>query len=251
MLWPTLLGGMETMDKRYVTTAYENWVESVRSLTQTNQTALAYREMRSTVAAAIATVILRASTGGTPNPDDERFGAQRVVYGVWLVGHEPEFPIYIGQTSERGRRLWDLPIGESHHLANTFPPEIWSHVVVVRWPEVLRAYGNDIGIRSLDPDSIGFALEYALQRQFSPPMNTWRKNRDGTLAPVRLSASRSVGVVVASSADFQGFFRCFLEVWSGLRNCESGHSEWETRDYGGVAFPSRVYDRVLGDHGFV
>src|SRR4051812_35553868 len=58
-----------------------------------------------------------------------------IVYGVWLHGLEP--PIYIGQSTEANRRLWDLPIGESHHLSNTFPPEMWSRIVVVQWSGVL------------------------------------------------------------------------------------------------------------------
>lgn len=34
--------------------------------------------------------------------------------------------------------MWDLPIGESHHLANSFPPEIWTRVVVVYWGQLIE-----------------------------------------------------------------------------------------------------------------
>lgn len=40
------------------------------------------------------------------------------VYGIWLKWGL----LYIGQTTEAARRLRDLPVGESHHLANTFLP---------------------------------------------------------------------------------------------------------------------------------
>jgi hypothetical protein len=30
-----------------------------------------------------------------------------------------------------------IPIGESHHLAMTAPPELWTRVIVVQWAELL------------------------------------------------------------------------------------------------------------------
>lgn len=249
----TVAGGLlwtGTMDKESTATLYEHWVRSIRILTQDQKTALDYREMRANLAAAVATVILRATTGTSSHPGSDGLLGNRVVYGVWLGGHEPNCPVYIGQTNDGSRRLWDLPVGESHHLANTFPPEIWSHVVVVRWPEVLRAYGNSLGMGSYDFDNIGLALEHALQREFEPIMNVWRKSRDGNLVPVRVGASKSTGAIVASSNEFQEFFHYFMSVWTELRNCDSGSSEWETCDYGGVAFPSRVYRRILSERGY-
>ena len=238
------------MQDNHTAALYEGWVQSVRNLTQDQQAALDYREMRSSVAAAIATAILRAAIGASQSPDSEGTQTQPVVYGVWLAGHAPEAPVYIGQTTDSGRRLWDLPVGESHHLANTFPPEIWSHVVVVRWPEVLESYGGDLGIQPIDFGTVGLALEYALQCEFSPLMNVWRKNRDGRLVPARLNASRSVGAGIASTKEFQGFFEQFVTVWREWIDCDSRSAEWEAGDYGGVAFPSRVYRRVLTERGF-
>lgn len=57
-----------------------------------------------------------------------------VLYGVFASGAGL---CYVGQTQEAERRLRDLPVGESHHLANTVPPEVWERVVVIRWPLLL------------------------------------------------------------------------------------------------------------------
>jgi hypothetical protein len=45
------------------------------------------------------------------------------LYGVYIAG--PGL-IYVGQTGQAERRLRDLPVGESHHIAATVPPEIWN-----------------------------------------------------------------------------------------------------------------------------
>ena len=64
-----------------------------------------------------------------------------IVSGVYLPGTGL---CYVGQTQEARRRLRDLPIGESHHLAMTAPPELWTRVIVVQWAELLvRADGQE------------------------------------------------------------------------------------------------------------
>jgi hypothetical protein len=57
-----------------------------------------------------------------------------VLYGVYIAGGGL---LYVGQTHDAWRRLRDLPVGESHHLATTVPPETWERVAVVQWPELL------------------------------------------------------------------------------------------------------------------
>lgn len=42
------------------------------------------------------------------------------IYGVYLAD---SVLLYVGQTRDARRRLRDLPVGESHHLATTVPPE--------------------------------------------------------------------------------------------------------------------------------
>jgi hypothetical protein len=61
-----------------------------------------------------------------------------VVYGVHVAGAGL---LYVGQTGNAKRRLRDLPVGESHHLATTVPPETWERVIVVQWPDLLPACG--------------------------------------------------------------------------------------------------------------
>jgi hypothetical protein len=69
-----------------------------------------------------------------------------VVYGVYVAGAGL---LYVGQTGDAKRRLRDLPVGESHHLATTVPPETWERVIVVRWPDLLR------GVRDAYPGRHG------------------------------------------------------------------------------------------------
>ena len=54
-----------------------------------------------------------------------------VIYGVYVNGIV--VPVYIGESLDGRRRLYDLAIGESHHVANTFSTLIWDKVLVVGW----------------------------------------------------------------------------------------------------------------------
>jgi hypothetical protein len=106
------------------------------------------------------------------------------VYGVWLDWGL----LYVGQTLEAERRLRDLAIGESHHLANTFPPEIWDRVVVVAWSRVPEAT-----TLNLTPQVIGLALEHRLQMEFSPMSNSARRRWAGGFRSVDPARSMSRG----------------------------------------------------------
>lgn len=46
---------------------------------------------------------------------------------------------YLGQMLEADRRLRDLSVRESHHLASTVPLKVWNRVYVVRWTDLLAA----------------------------------------------------------------------------------------------------------------
>ncbi len=98
---------------------YEDWVQIVRNLTGTVRSALEYRQLRSKSSAEIARTILQAVGCSEARAMVPPNSIPAVVYGVWLDGHSQHEPVYIGQTRDAARRLWDLPIGESHHLANT------------------------------------------------------------------------------------------------------------------------------------
>jgi hypothetical protein len=91
------------------------------------------------------------------------------LYGVYLPGTGL---CYVGQTQEARRRLRDLPIGESHHLAMTAPPELWTRVIVVQWAELLvRSTEREWVIP--DMKACGQALEYLLHCHFRPTINCY------------------------------------------------------------------------------
>ena len=60
--------------------------------------------------------------------------SDHAVYGVYVTGAGL---LYVGQTRDARRRLRDLPVGESHHLATTVPPETWERVLVIQWPALI------------------------------------------------------------------------------------------------------------------
>ena len=64
--------------------------------------------------------------------------SDHAVYGVYVTGAGL---LYVGQTRDARRRLRDLPVGESHHLATTVPPEIWERVLVIQWPALITHPG--------------------------------------------------------------------------------------------------------------
>ncbi len=126
------------------------------------------------------------------------------IYGVWLDWGL----IYVGQTQEAQRRLRDLPIGESHHLANTFPPEIWRRVVVIAWPLLPEAASV---VAELPAKVIGLALEHRLQSALMPLANGSRRRTDGTFAVVNWESSRSEGARRAAQIDV--LFSAVRAIW--------------------------------------
>ena len=140
-----------------------------------------------------------------------------VVYAVWLTG-DHEGPVYIGQSTNPTRRLWDLPIGESHHLANSFPPEVWRSVVVIDWSFILQTdsdlnsrISTDLSTLNLNADhankAIGLGVEHRLQLAFKPPFNMRKKQRDGSWDTVDLERSSSTGARVGKSLNIQELAR--------------------------------------------
>lgn len=76
------------------------WLDSVRALTSTPEQAEAYRDLRFRFADDVGTL---ASAPLETGP------LRAVVYGVWIHAHRD--PVYVGQTRDPGRRLYDLAIG--------------------------------------------------------------------------------------------------------------------------------------------
>ncbi|MEV5661107.1 hypothetical protein [Streptomyces flaveolus] len=106
---------------------YLAWQESLRGLTA-SATALAHwQEQRYRFAHQVRRALLAAPFAGASAV------VGPVLYGIYTAAGL----CYIGQTHEAERRLGDLPVGESHHLGNTLPPELWDRVIVLRWPALL------------------------------------------------------------------------------------------------------------------
>jgi len=132
------------------------------------------------------------------------------LYGVYIVG--PGL-IYVGQTGQAERRLRDLPVGESHHIAATVPPEIWERVVVVQWPKLLAdapREERDAATR-LGLAACGLAMEHRMQLFRSPVLTSRRRAAGGTWRPRGLEASRSKGAT--SSSMFPELFRAVESAW--------------------------------------
>lgn len=94
-----------------------------------------------------------------------------------------------------------LAVGESHHLANTVPPEVWHRVVVFNWPELLPRLTEPqrAAVAAVATTVVGEALEHLLlQIELQPLLNQRRRGRDGSWRDRRQGDSRSRGAITAS-----------------------------------------------------
>jgi hypothetical protein len=71
-------------------------------------------------------------------------------------------------------------IGESHHLAMTAPPELWTRVIVVQWAELLVRTAEREWVIP-DMKACGQALEYLLHCHFRPTINRYARTTDRLL----------------------------------------------------------------------
>ena len=104
------------------------WLYAIRCCTSSAESPRHFQELRFRFAHALATELTTATKGGS-----KVLGP--ALYGVCLTGTGP---LYVGQTTQAERRLRALPIGESHHLANTFPPEVWDRVILISRRDVIN-----------------------------------------------------------------------------------------------------------------
>ncbi|HEX8083347.1 MAG TPA: hypothetical protein VF529_03595 [Solirubrobacteraceae bacterium] len=132
--------------------------------------------------------------------------------------------VYLGETLSR-RRLWDIPVGESHHLAATFPPAAWERLVALRWSEVEGVVlPPSPGLHQ----AAGRALERELHIRLQPEMNIWTKRVDGRWGRRALRPLPQVdGFDVPASAD---------AVEATLRDLLCAPADRATRDMG----PGRI-----------
>ncbi|SHV60415.1 Uncharacterised protein [Mycobacteroides abscessus subsp. abscessus] len=165
--------------------AFAQWIDSLTSLTRSDVAARQWRERRYAFAYGLGEA-LAGPTASTPAVT----GA--AIYGIWLTWGL----LYVGQTTEASRRLRDLPVGESHHLPNTFPPEIWDRVVVVNWPALPEA---EAAMEEFDPKIVGLALEHHLQLRTEPLANTARRTKAGGWQSINRVNSKSRGARAAAA----------------------------------------------------
>lgn len=139
-----------------------------------------------------------------------------VLYGVWLRWGL----LYVGQTRDAERRLRDLPIGESHHLATTFPPEIWERVVVIAWPQLPEAPAL---AAEFTAEAVGLALEHSLQLRLSPIANTEQRKPDGSWRERSWASSKSRGARLSSH--IEGLTQAVQAEWDGAARMQPGDQE--------------------------
>lgn len=200
------------------------WRRALRSLTLDEAATREWRHLRYRFAHRLG----EALTGSTANWEAVR---GPVIYGVWLHWGL----LYIGQTFEAQRRLRDLPIGESHHLATTFPPEIWHRVVVIEWSKLPEAVAIT---ENLAPELLGLALEHGLQARLLPLVNTERRTPAGGWRSVSWEASKSRGARAA--AQVGDLLVAVHDVWqeAATHPAESATSSAVYR----VVFPETLVD---------
>jgi hypothetical protein len=206
------------MDPGVPDVAFDRWWHAMRDVAATRETALAWRRHRNTFAQQLGLALV----GDLAGP---------AVYGVWLQWGL----LYVGQTLKAERRLKDLAIGESHHLGNTYPPEIWARVVVVGWAQLPQAAK---AIDAFGAKAVGQGLEHRLQSDLQPLFNSTRRTRKGLWQDVGWEQSRSVGARTAPL--IEELFVAVQEVWSTAAVSPDGVN---VPSPGRVVFPSQL----LGD----
>ncbi|AEV74324.1 hypothetical protein MycrhN_3808 [Mycolicibacterium rhodesiae NBB3] len=165
--------------------AFEQWLRGLNALTASADAARQWRERRYEFAYRLGEKLV-----GQTATHPAVVGS--AVYGIWLRWGL----LYVGQTNEASRRLRDLPVGESHHLANTFPPEIWDRVVVIDWPSLTEA---EAALAQLDQATIGLAIEHRLQVRVQPLANASRRTKGGGWRDIDRNKSRSRGARAAEA----------------------------------------------------
>lgn len=227
--------GEVSVNNRYED-AFKGWCASLRELIN-DASGLAERQERRYRFAHMIGELLTSPNETCP----EMTGP--VLYGVSLPGTGL---CYVGQTQEAERRLRDLPVGESHHLANTVPPELWERVIVVRWPDLLEQApsADQQAAADLGPSVCGLALEHLLQRTTLPPLNGRQRRRNGEWRPRDHVRSRSRGAVHAPM--LPGLWELTWQTWQHLGAVRAGAGDPPaiTTRVGRVVFPSRVLEET-------
>jgi hypothetical protein len=210
--------------------AFERWRSALVDVLDSPGNVLRWQERRYTLADQVGQLLVSAAPSGTPVTD-------HVVYGVYVKGGGL---LYVGQTENAKRRLRDLPIGESHHLATTVPPEIWERVIVIQWPRLLPQISaqESQAAERLGPATCSLAIEYLLQVAFRPLLNSRRRSSNVGWVTRNIEASHSRGAVASRQLP-----ELFSEVRAQWDTLASAEPQGECKpviymNYGRVVFPS-------------
>lgn len=216
--------------------AYAAWRDALQELTSDARSFAEWREHRYAFAHRLGRLLTDAHP---PTPA----AVGHALYGVYVTGTSLCF--YVGQTKNAKRHLRDLPIGESHHLAVTIPPELWSRVVVVQWPELLSQVPNHERERALDdPDTCGMALEHLMQCKLLPVMNCSTRTTDGRYRERPPERSKSKGA--SSASRFPKLFEAVLKSWSALEAVsDDGAAPAAYLPSGRTVFPTALARSVM------
>jgi hypothetical protein len=209
---------------------YLRWRKTTRAFVGGPQELRQLQDLRYAYAAEVGLLLTQPAQGDPPLTGP-------ALYGVYSRG--PGL-IYVGQTMSAERRLRDLAVGESHHLANTVPPEVWDRVVVIQWPlltpQLSPAAQN--AVADLLPVVAGEGLERLLQVELRPllngrrrmPLGGWRDRGEG-------SSSRGAKAV----ASLGELHQLVLQKWTHLIGVPvAGAHLFE--DGARVVLPSRLLD---------
>jgi hypothetical protein len=205
------------------------WLAALLGATRTEAAATGWLDTRFAFTSRVATKLCEPIQG---KPDTH------VVYAVWLRGQHQR-PVYIGQSADPLRRLNDLPIGESHHLSNSFPPEIWERVLVVDWESMVPDKGSlaqslrDNGLHSPTKgamDIVGLGIEFHLQQDIKPMFNARKKLRGGSWRQTDFTRSGSLGARAAGIPGVRQLAGRIAERINGTSG-EETHA-WEVHPHG-------------------
>jgi hypothetical protein len=195
---------------------YEAWLRALRDLTADAERLAAWRDQRNAFAHRLGTALTE------PHPPAPT-ATGPALYGVYL----PTTGLcYIGQTKESERRLRDLPIGESHHVGMTVPPELWSRVIVIQWRQLLPLVpAAERGLANEDPETCGKALEHLMICERHPVINSYAR-RNGQFRARSPERSQSTGARAAPN--FPGLFKAVLTSWTDLELAPTDSPHYST-----------------------